>query len=45
MDEVDAIAPNHEKTHGEVGCCGVLTLIDGIRPGAQVMVIDTTNIP
>lgn len=46
MDEVGAIAPNREKTHGEVDHYGVsqlLTLIDGISPRAQVMVIETTN--
>ncbi|XP_044452509.1 cell division cycle protein 48 homolog [Triticum aestivum] len=48
MDEIDAIAPNREKTHGEVErrvVSQLLTLMDGLRPRAQVMVIGATNRP
>ena len=48
MDEIDAIAPNREKTHGEVErriVSQLLTLMDGLRQRAQVMVIGATNRP
>ncbi|RLM60947.1 hypothetical protein C2845_PM14G11200 [Panicum miliaceum] len=48
MDEIDAIAPNRDKTHGEVErrvVSQLLTLMDGLRPRAQVVVIDATNRP
>ena len=48
MDEIDAIAPNREKTHGEVErrvVSQLLMLMDGLRPRAQVMVIGATNRP
>ncbi|KAL6596125.1 hypothetical protein ACP70R_047489 [Stipagrostis hirtigluma subsp. patula] len=48
MDELDAIAPNREKTHGEVErrvVSQLLTLMDGLRPRAQVVVIGATNRP
>ncbi|KAM0906041.1 hypothetical protein ACQ4PT_017010 [Festuca glaucescens] len=48
MDEIDAIAPNREKTHGEVErriVSQLLTLMDGLRRHAQVMVIGVTNRP
>jgi transitional endoplasmic reticulum ATPase len=46
MDEIDAIAPNREKTHGEVErriVSQLLTLMDGLRQRAQVMVIGATR--
>ncbi|KAG8087229.1 hypothetical protein GUJ93_ZPchr0010g7830 [Zizania palustris] len=48
MDEIDAIAPNRDKTNGEVErrvVSQLLTLMDGIRPCAQVIVIGATNRP
>ncbi|CAO2210897.1 unnamed protein product [Urochloa humidicola] len=48
MDEIDAIAPNRDKTHGEVErrvVSQLLTLMDGLRPRAQVVVIGATNRP
>uniref|UniRef100_A0A8I6WN64 Uncharacterized protein n=2 Tax=Hordeum vulgare subsp. vulgare TaxID=112509 RepID=A0A8I6WN64_HORVV len=48
MDEIDAIAPNREKTRGEVErrvVSQLLTLMDGLCPRAQVMVIGATNRP
>ncbi|OMO75788.1 hypothetical protein COLO4_25881 [Corchorus olitorius] len=48
MDEIDAIAPNREKTHGEVErriVSQLLTLMDGIKSRAQVIVIGATNRP
>uniref|UniRef100_A0A0D9X7S6 AAA+ ATPase domain-containing protein n=1 Tax=Leersia perrieri TaxID=77586 RepID=A0A0D9X7S6_9ORYZ len=48
FDEIDSIAPNREKTHGEVEkriVSTLLTLMDGIRPRAQVIVIGATNRP
>ncbi|OMO75783.1 hypothetical protein COLO4_25876 [Corchorus olitorius] len=48
MDEIDSIAPNREKTHGEVErriVSQLLTLMDGIKSRAQVIVIGATNRP
>ncbi|KAE8779525.1 cell division cycle protein 48 [Hordeum vulgare] len=48
MDEIDAIAPNREKTYGEVErrvVSQLLTLMDGLCPRAQAMVIGATNRP
>ncbi|KAG2583816.1 hypothetical protein PVAP13_6KG246000 [Panicum virgatum] len=48
MDEIDAIAPNRDKTHGEVErrvVSQLLTLMDGLRPRTQVVVIGATNRP
>ncbi|KAF8697433.1 hypothetical protein HU200_036033 [Digitaria exilis] len=48
MDEIDAIAPNRDKTHGEVErhvVSQLLTLMDGLRLRAQVVVIGATNRP
>uniref|UniRef100_A0A0E0LUY6 AAA+ ATPase domain-containing protein n=1 Tax=Oryza punctata TaxID=4537 RepID=A0A0E0LUY6_ORYPU len=48
MDEIDSIAPNREKTHGEVErrvVSQLLTLMDGLRTRAQVIVIGATNRP
>jgi transitional endoplasmic reticulum ATPase len=48
MDEINAIAPNRDKTHGEVErrvVSQLLTLMDGLRPRAQVVVIGATNRP
>ncbi|CAL5002242.1 unnamed protein product [Urochloa decumbens] len=48
MDEIDAIAPNRDKTHGEVErrvVSQLLTLMDGLQPRAQVVVIGATNRP
>ncbi|XP_044428234.1 cell division cycle protein 48 homolog [Triticum aestivum] len=48
MDEIDAITPNREKTHGEVErrvVSQLFMLMDGLRPRAQVMVIGATNRP
>uniref|UniRef100_A0A0K0EHY8 vesicle-fusing ATPase n=1 Tax=Strongyloides stercoralis TaxID=6248 RepID=A0A0K0EHY8_STRER len=48
IDEVDAIAPNREKTHGEVErriVSQMLTLMDGIKQRNNVVVIAATNRP
>lgn len=48
MDEIDSIAPNREKTHGETEkriVAQLLTLMDGIKSRKQVMVIGATNRP
>lgn len=48
MDEIDSIAPSREKAHGEVErrvVSQLLTLMDGLRPRAQVIVIGATNCP
>ncbi|KAL5230624.1 hypothetical protein ABZP36_029400 [Zizania latifolia] len=48
MDEIDAITPNRDKTNGEVErrvVSQLLTLMDGLRPHAQVIVIGATNRP
>ncbi|KAF0899169.1 hypothetical protein E2562_013387 [Oryza meyeriana var. granulata] len=48
MDEIDSIAPNRDMTHGEVErriVSQLLTLMDGLRPRAQVIVIGATNRP
>lgn len=48
MDEIDSIAPSREKAHGEVErrvVSQLLTLMDGLRPRAQVIVIGATNRP
>jgi transitional endoplasmic reticulum ATPase len=48
IDELDAIAPNREKTHGEVErrvVSQLLTLMDGIKSRSNVIVIAATNRP
>ncbi|KAF6995742.1 hypothetical protein CFC21_012193 [Triticum aestivum] len=48
IDEIDSIAPNREKTHGEVERCIVsqlLTLMDGMKARAHVIVMGATNRP
>uniref|UniRef100_A0AC35TJI2 Vesicle-fusing ATPase n=1 Tax=Rhabditophanes sp. KR3021 TaxID=114890 RepID=A0AC35TJI2_9BILA len=48
IDEVDSIAPNREKTHGEVErriVSQLLTLMDGIKQRNNVVVIAATNRP
>lgn len=48
MDEIDSIAPSREKAHGEVErrvVSQLLTLMDGLRPRAQAIVIGATNCP
>lgn len=48
IDEIDAIAPNRDKTHGEVErrvVSQLLTLMDGLLPRAQVVIIGATNRP
>ncbi|XP_015695797.2 cell division control protein 48 homolog E-like [Oryza brachyantha] len=48
LDEVDSIAPNREKAHGEVErrvVSQLLTLMDGLRSRGQVVVIGATNRP
>ncbi|KAL6064763.1 AAA ATPase cdc48 [Balamuthia mandrillaris] len=48
IDEIDAIAPKREKTNGEVErriVSQLLTLMDGLKTRAHVMVIGATNRP
>eukprot|EP01095_Lingulamoeba_sp_RSL-Kostka_P007589 TRINITY_DN2431_c0_g1_i2.p1 TRINITY_DN2431_c0_g1~~TRINITY_DN2431_c0_g1_i2.p1 ORF type:complete len:898 (-),score=455.37 TRINITY_DN2431_c0_g1_i2:245-2938(-) len=48
IDEIDSIAPKREKTNGEVErriVSQLLTLMDGLKPRANVMVIGATNRP
>jgi len=48
IDEVDSIAPKREKAGGEVEkrmVSQLLTLMDGLKPNEQVMVIAATNRP
>ena len=48
IDEIDAIAPKREKTNGEVErriVSQLLTLMDGLKSRAHVMVIGATNRP
>jgi transitional endoplasmic reticulum ATPase len=48
IDEIDAIAPTREKTNGEVErriVSQLLTLMDGLKSRAHIMVIGATNRP
>uniref|UniRef100_A0A5K3FXD4 vesicle-fusing ATPase n=2 Tax=Mesocestoides corti TaxID=53468 RepID=A0A5K3FXD4_MESCO len=48
IDELDAIAPKREKTHGEVErriVSQLLTLMDGLKQRSQVIVMAATNRP
>jgi len=48
IDEIDSVAPKKDKTQGEIErriLSQLLTLIDGISPNAQVIVIACTNRP
>ncbi|PAA77589.1 hypothetical protein BOX15_Mlig033619g2 [Macrostomum lignano] len=48
IDELDAIAPKREKTHGEVErriVSQLLTLMDGLKGRSQVIVMAATNRP
>ena len=48
IDEIDSIAPNREKTHGEVErrvVSQLLTLMDGLKGRGHVIVIGATNRP
>ncbi|XP_071823249.1 transitional endoplasmic reticulum ATPase isoform X1 [Apostichopus japonicus] len=48
IDELDSIAPKREKTHGEVErriVSQLLTLMDGLKQRAQVIVMAATNRP
>ncbi|CAI0378979.1 unnamed protein product [Linum tenue] len=48
MDEIDSIAPNREKTNGEVErrvVAQLLTLMDGLKSRANVVVLGATNRP
>jgi len=48
IDEVDAIAPKRDKTHGEVErriVSQLLTLMDGLKQRAHVVVMAATNRP
>src|SRR4051794_6411656 len=48
IDEIDAIAPKREKTNGEVErriVSQLLTLMDGLKSRAQVIVMAATNRP
>lgn len=48
IDEIDAIAPKREKTHGEVErriVSQLLTLMDGLKQRVHVVVIAATNRP
>ncbi|NWH80085.1 TERA ATPase, partial [Piaya cayana] len=48
IDELDAIAPKREKTHGEVErriVSQLLTLMDGLKQRAHVIIMAATNRP
>jgi len=48
IDEIDSIAPKREKTNGEVErrvVSMLLTLMDGLKPRANVIVMAATNRP
>lgn len=48
IDELDAIAPKREKTHGEVErriVSQLLTLMDGMKKSSHVIVMAATNRP
>ncbi|XP_059286815.1 cell division cycle protein 48 homolog [Lycium ferocissimum] len=48
IDEIDSIAPNREKTHGEVErriVSQLLTLMDGLKSRAHVIIIGARNRP
>ncbi|MFH1420923.1 MAG: CDC48 family AAA ATPase [Candidatus Aenigmatarchaeota archaeon] len=48
IDEIDAIAPKREETHGEVErrvVSQILTLMDGLKSRGKVIVIGATNRP
>nr|XP_051198322.1 cell division cycle protein 48 homolog [Lolium perenne] len=48
IDEIDSIAPKREKTHGEVErriVSQLLTLMDGMKARAHVIVMGATNRP
>lgn len=48
IDELDSIAPRREKTHGEVErriVSQLLTLMDGLKSRAHVIVMGATNRP
>uniref|UniRef100_A0AC34GT89 AAA+ ATPase domain-containing protein n=1 Tax=Panagrolaimus sp. ES5 TaxID=591445 RepID=A0AC34GT89_9BILA len=48
IDEIDAIAPKREKTQGELEkriVAQMLTLMDGIRTGSNMVIIAATNRP
>ncbi|KAM1739839.1 hypothetical protein FF1_015370 [Malus domestica] len=48
IDEIDSIAPKREKTHGEVErriVSQLLTLMDGLKSRAHVIVMGATNRP
>ncbi|XP_039826104.1 cell division cycle protein 48 homolog [Panicum virgatum] len=48
IDEIDSIAPNRDKTHGEVErriVSQLLTLMDGLKARAHVIVMGATNRP
>lgn len=48
IDEIDSIAPNREKTHGEVEkrvVSQLLTLMDGMKGRSNIVVIAATNRP
>jgi transitional endoplasmic reticulum ATPase len=48
IDEIDSIAPNREKTHGEVErqiVSQLLTLMDGLKARAHVIIMGATNRP
>eukprot|EP01132_Coremiostelium_polycephalum_P001206 gene1206-1522_t len=48
IDEIDSIAPKREKTQGEVErriVSQLLTLMDGLKSRAQVIIIGATNRP
>lgn len=48
IDEIDAIAPKREKTHGEVErriVSQLLTLMDGLKQRSHVIVMGATNRP
>jgi len=48
MDEIDSIAPKRDKTHGEAEkrvVSQLLTLMDGLKPRSNLIVLATTNRP
>ncbi len=48
IDEIDSVAPKRDKTNGEVErriVSQLLTLMDGLKPRSNVVVIGATNRP
>jgi transitional endoplasmic reticulum ATPase len=47
IDELDSIAPNKAKTHGEVECGAshLLNLMDGIKGQSKIVILAATGPP